>query len=64
MQFSKTTISPFRQLQLFSQGFKIMKVNFNIFPASQHIHQVWTTLNISGRFLRLEWGTDSHLQDL
>jgi hypothetical protein len=32
MQFSKTTVSPFTQLELFSHGLKSMKVNFNIFP--------------------------------
>jgi hypothetical protein len=38
-----------------------MKANFNTFPG-QHNHQIWTPLNHSGQFLRLEWGTDSRLQ--
>jgi hypothetical protein len=42
---------------------KSMKVNFNIFPG-QHNHQIWTWLNHSGQFWRLEWGIDSHLQHL
>jgi hypothetical protein len=61
MQFSKTAMPPFTQLELFSNGSKSMKVNFNIFPG-QHYHQIWTALNHSGQFWRLEWGTDSHLQ--
>jgi hypothetical protein len=47
----------------FSHGLKSMKVNFNIFPC-QHNHQIWTLLNHSDMFWRLEWGTDSHLQHL
>jgi hypothetical protein len=31
--------APFTQLDLFSHGLKSMKVNFNIFSASQHNHQ-------------------------
>jgi hypothetical protein len=42
---------------------KSMKVNFNIFP-NQHSHQIGTSLNHSGQFWRLEWGTDVHLQHL
>jgi hypothetical protein len=38
MLFLKTTIIPFTQLELFSHGWKSMKVNFNIFPR-QHNHQ-------------------------
>jgi hypothetical protein len=48
MQFSKTTMPPFTQLELFIHGLRNMKVNFNIFPG-QHNHR---------------WGTDSHLQRL
>jgi hypothetical protein len=40
---------------------KSMKVNFNIFPR-QHNHKIWTSLNLSSQFWRLEWGMDSHLQ--
>jgi hypothetical protein len=61
MQFSKTTVSPFTQLELFSHGLKSMKVNFSIFRG-QHNYQIWTSLNHSGEFWRLEWVTDSHLQ--
>jgi hypothetical protein len=43
--------------------FEIIKANFSIFPG-QHTHQIWTLLNHSGQFWRLEWGTDSHLQHL
>jgi hypothetical protein len=32
MQFSKTTVPPPTQLELFSHGLKSMKVNFSIFP--------------------------------
>jgi hypothetical protein len=39
MQFSKTTMRPFTQLELFSHGLKSMKVNFKIFPG-QHIRQI------------------------
>jgi hypothetical protein len=38
-QFSKTTMPPFLQLELFSHGLKSMKVNFSIFPG-QHNHQI------------------------
>jgi hypothetical protein len=38
-QFSKTTMPPFTQLELFGHGLKRMKVNLNIFPA-QHKHQI------------------------
>jgi hypothetical protein len=38
-------------------------VNFNIFPG-QNNHQIWTSLNHSGQFRRLDWGTDSHVQYL
>jgi hypothetical protein len=62
VQFSKMTMSEFTQLELFSHGLKSMKVNI-IFPG-QHNHQTWTSLNHSGQFWRLEWGTDSHLQHL
>jgi hypothetical protein len=36
---------------------KSMKVNSNIF-AGQHNHQIRTSLKNSGKFWRLEWGTD------
>jgi hypothetical protein len=62
MQFSKMTMLPFTQLELYSHGFKSMKVNF-IFPG-QYNHQIWTSLNHSGQFWRQEWGTDSNLQHL
>jgi hypothetical protein len=39
MQFSKTTVPPFTQLELFGYGLKSMKGNFNIFPG-QHNHQI------------------------
>jgi hypothetical protein len=52
MQFSRTTIPTFTQLELFSHGLKSMKVNFNIFPGQQN-HQI-----------SAEWGTYSHLQHL
>jgi hypothetical protein len=39
MQFSKMTVTPFTQLELFSHGLKGMKVNFSIFPC-QHNHQI------------------------
>jgi hypothetical protein len=41
MQFSKTTMPPFVQLELFSHGFNSMKVNFSIF-SGQHTHQILT----------------------
>jgi hypothetical protein len=56
-------MSPLTQLELFSHCFKSMKVNFNNFPG-QHNHHIWTSLNHSGQFWRLEWGTDSHLKHL
>jgi hypothetical protein len=40
-----------------------MNVNFNIFPG-QHNHKIWTSLNGSDQFWRLEGRTDSHLQHL
>jgi predicted nucleotide-binding protein (sugar kinase/HSP70/actin superfamily) len=43
----KMTVSPFAQLELFSQGMKSMKVNCSVFP-SQHSHQISTSLNYSG----------------
>jgi hypothetical protein len=39
MQFSKMTMPPFIQLELFTHDLKGMKVNFNIF-AGQHNHQI------------------------
>jgi hypothetical protein len=60
MQFSSTTVPSFKQLELFSHGLK-NKVNFNIF-AGQQKHRIWTSVNHSGQFWRLEWRTDSHLQ--
>jgi hypothetical protein len=63
MQFPKTTMLPFSQLQLFSRGIKSVKTNCNIF-SDQHNHQIWTPLNHSGQFWRPEWGTHSHLQHL
>jgi hypothetical protein len=44
MQFPKSTIVPFTQLELFNHGLKSTNVNFNIFP-DQHNHQIWTSLN-------------------
>jgi hypothetical protein len=38
MQFTKKTMPPFTQLELFSHGFKSMKVNFNNFPDQQSPH--------------------------
>jgi hypothetical protein len=32
MQFPKTKVLPFTQLELFSHGLKSMKMNFSIFP--------------------------------
>jgi transposase len=42
MQFSKTTMPTFTQMELFSHCFKSMKVNFNIFlPAkSPHLNTI------------------------
>jgi hypothetical protein len=60
MHFSKTTMTPFSQLELFTHGLKSMKVKFNILPG-QHNHQIGTSLNHSGQFWRLEQGMDSHL---
>jgi hypothetical protein len=62
-QFSKTTMSPFTQLELFSYDLKSMKVNFNIFRG-QHNHHIWTSLNHPSQFWRLEWGKDFILQHL
>jgi hypothetical protein len=42
---------------------KSMKVNFNIFH-NLHNHLIWTSLNRSGQFWRLDWGTYSHLQHI
>jgi hypothetical protein len=61
VQFSKTTVPIFTQLELFSHSSKNVKVNFSIFPG-QHIHQVWTSLNCCGQFWTLQWGAHSHLQ--
>jgi hypothetical protein len=63
MQFSKMTMSPFTHLEQYSHDSKSMKVNLNIF-AGKHSQQIWISLNRSGQFWRLEWGTDSHLQYL
>jgi hypothetical protein len=63
LQFSKMTMPPFTQLELFSHSLKSMKVNFSIFPG-QHYHHIWTSLNHSGQFWRVEWGSDNHLQHL
>jgi hypothetical protein len=63
MQFSKTTMPPFKQLELCGHGLKSTKVNFNIFPG-QHNHQIWTSFNLSGQLRRPEWGTNSHLQHI
>jgi hypothetical protein len=38
-QFSKTTMTSFTQVELFSHGLKGMKVNFSIFPG-KHNHQI------------------------
>jgi hypothetical protein len=54
MQYSKATMPPSTQLELFSDGLKSTKENFNIFPG-QHMHQTWTSLNHSGQFWRPEW---------
>jgi hypothetical protein len=35
----------------------------SIFP-DQHNHRIWTPMEHSGQFWRLEWGPDSHLQHL
>jgi transposase-like protein len=43
MQFSKTTMPPFTELELFSHSLKCMKVNFNIFPG-QHNQQISTNI--------------------
>jgi hypothetical protein len=48
MQFSKMTMHPFTQLEMFCHGLKSMKVNFNIF-LSQYNHKIWTSLNHSGQ---------------
>jgi hypothetical protein len=61
MQLSKNKMPPSTQLELFSHGLKNMKVNLNTFPG-HHNGQIWTSLNNSGQFWRLEWGTDLHLQ--
>jgi hypothetical protein len=63
IQFSKTTVPPSTQLELFNHGLKSMKVNFSIF-SGQHNHKIWTLLNHYGQLWRLQWGTDSHLQHL
>jgi hypothetical protein len=63
MQFSKTTMPPFTQVELFSHCWTIMKVNFSIF-LGRHSHHIWTWLNHCRQFWRLEWGRDSHLQRL
>jgi hypothetical protein len=39
IQFSKKTMPPFMQLELFIHGLKNMKVNFSIFPG-QHKHHI------------------------
>jgi hypothetical protein len=39
MKFSKTTMPAFTQIDLFTHGFKNMKLNFNNFPR-QHNHQI------------------------
>jgi hypothetical protein len=59
MQFSKTAV-PHWQPELLNHSLKSMKVNFSIY-LGQHNHQIWTSLNHSGQFWRLEWGTDSNL---
>jgi hypothetical protein len=63
IQFSTMTMPPFIQLELFGYGLKIMKVNFTIFPG-QHSHLIWTSLNHSCQFWRLEWETDFQLKYL
>jgi hypothetical protein len=55
-----TTMPPLTQ---FSHCLKSIKMNFIIFPG-QYNHHTWTSLNHSGQFWRLQWGTDSHLQHL
>jgi hypothetical protein len=54
---------PFAQMELFRRSLKSMMANSDIFPG-QHTHQIRTSLNHSGQFWRLDWGTDSHLQHL
>jgi hypothetical protein len=46
MQFSKLTMPPFTQQEIFSHGLKNMKMNFNIFPGhySHTFGHHWTTL--------------------
>jgi hypothetical protein len=50
---SMKTLPPFTQLELFSHGWKIMKVNFNIFPGqitSLNItEQLWSGLETTVR---------------
>jgi hypothetical protein len=56
IQFSKMTVSPFTQLELFSHGLKSTKVHFSIIPGQQ-------SLDVNSReplqFWRVEWGTDT-----
>jgi hypothetical protein len=63
MNFPKKIMPQFTQLELFGLALKNMKVNFSIIPGQQN-DQIWTSLNQSGQFLRLDWGTHSHLKHL
>jgi hypothetical protein len=63
MQFLKTTMLPFTHLELLSHVMKWVKVNFNIFPG-QNNHQISTSLNPSGQYWRLGWGTEFYPQHL
>jgi hypothetical protein len=61
--FQEDNAPPFTQLERFSHGSKSIQVKFNIFPG-QHNHQIWISLNHSGRYLRLGLGKDSKVQHL
>jgi hypothetical protein len=50
---SKRIMLTLTQLELFSLGFKSMKVSFSIFP-DQHNNQILTQINHYGPFWRIE----------